>query len=91
MELWIMYLVYYLCVAVSLGISSSIVVLKAANKLAKELTLEPTTVDKYPIISYITWIVTASVLFPWIVIKTFTVNYEEEIPSLAARLVAGKG
>jgi hypothetical protein len=90
MELWIIYLVNYLCIAVSLGISSSIVVLKPANVLARELIVEQTDIDKHPIIGYTTWILSTTVMFPYMAYKFFTANYEEEIPEVAARLAAGK-
>jgi len=88
MELWLAWLVKYLCVALSFGIASSIGVLRKANIIAREIMEEghTTILDSNPALTYVVWISTTTLMFP-LVINKMLFQLEDTIPEVAVGLI----
>jgi hypothetical protein len=83
----ITWLGYYLCLAFSLGISTSIFMLRPANNIARELRDNKTTrVDDHPIFGYIAWIGMITLISPWVIYSFMTKDYDELVSDIAVGL-----
>ena len=88
MDIWLIWLINYWCIAFSFGISTSILILKESNAIAREIGNSTTSIDRSPILSYLLWIFMTAIFFPLVLIKICTSSIEEEIiPNLAIGLL----
>jgi hypothetical protein len=88
MELWLIWLVNYLCIAFAFGVASSIGVLREANKIAREIMTEDSwsVADNFPFTTYGVWIASVTIFFP-LVIHKMLFRIEDTIPEVAVNLI----
>ena len=87
MDIAVSLFAYYICLALAMGISSAIGILYKANIIAREITPNTTKVDKYPITSYIFWILMITSIFPLVLYRIITEDTDELIGTMASGLV----
>lgn len=88
MEVWLIYTMYYFCIALSFGIATSITILRQASGICREIISENhyNIADTNTFVVYTTWIFLVTVLFP-ICIYPMLSRLEELIPEVAVGLI----